>query len=320
MHLLTSSQRWNLYTELIEAMLMHAGHLMKPIEQDNNARIFFRGVLRVLLVIHHDFPEFLAENHFRLCNVIPANCTQLRNLVVSAFPSSFPELPDPFTSGFKVDRLDDVRKAPASRGDIEEPLREHGVKNVVDNLLKTTEQAPEDLFRVIEAAFSPKREETGFGFAPVNVDTAFLHALVLYIGSSAVGASHKGPVFNAASPHAKLLEALARDLRPEGRYHFLSAVANQLRWPNAHTHYFCYAILHLFGTRNEQTNVEVQQQITRVLLERLLVHRPHPWGLIITLLEILKNTDYNFWDLPFVKAAPEVSLRVSLLLKYIITF
>ncbi|KAL1390585.1 CCR4-Not complex component, Not1-domain-containing protein [Phyllosticta capitalensis] len=309
--------RWNLYTELIEAMLMHAGHLMKPIEQDNNARIFFRGVLRVLLVIHHDFPEFLAENHFRLCNVIPANCTQLRNLVVSAFPSSFPELPDPFTSGFKVDRLDDVRKAPASRGDIEEPLREHGVKNVVDNLLKTTEQAPEDLFRVIKAAFSPKREETGFGFAPVNVDTAFLHALVLYIGSSAVGASHKGPVFNAASPHAKLLEALARDLRPEGRYHFLSAVANQLRWPNAHTHYFCYAILHLFGTRNEQTNVEVQQQITRVLLERLLVHRPHPWGLIITLLEILKNTDYNFWDLPFVKAAPEVERLFSALFTHI---
>ncbi|KAL2677919.1 CCR4-Not complex component, Not1-domain-containing protein [Phyllosticta citricarpa] len=314
---LADDKRWDLYTELTEAMLAHAGHLMKPVEQDNNARVFFRGVLRVLLVIHHDFPEFLAENHFRLCNAIPSQCTQLRNLVVSAFPSSFPELPDPFTTGFKVDRLEDVRKAPAIRGDIEEQLREHGVKNAVDNLLKTSEQSTDDLLKVIDAAYSPRREETGFGFAPVTVDTAFLHALILYIGSSAVSATNKGPVFNVASPHAKLLETLARELRPEGRYHLLSAMANQLRWPNSHTHYFCYAILHLFGSRGDQTNLDVQQQITRVLLERLLVHRPHPWGLIITLLEILKNRDYQFWDLPFVKAAPEVERLFGALFQHI---
>jgi CCR4-NOT transcription complex subunit 1 len=60
--------------------------------------------------------------------------------------------------------------------------------------------------------------------------------------------------------------------------------------------------------------LEIQETITRVLLERLLVHRPHPWGLIITLLEILKNPTYTFWDLPFVKAAPEVrNLLLALL-------
>lgn len=33
----------------------------------------------------------------------------------------------------------------------------------------------------------------------------------------------------------------------------------------------------------------VQEQITRVLLERLIVNRPHPWGLLITFIELIKN-------------------------------
>ena len=32
----------------------------------------------------------------------------------------------------------------------------------------------------------------------------------------------------------------------------------------------------------------VQEQITRVLLERLIVNRPHPWGLLITFVELIK--------------------------------
>ena len=31
------------------------------------------------------------------------------------------------------------------------------------------------------------------------------------------------------------------------------------------------------------------EQITRVLLERLIVNRPHPWGLLITFIELIKN-------------------------------
>ncbi len=69
------------------------------------------------------------------------------------------------------------------------------------------------------------------------------------------------------------------------RYTFLNAIANQLRYPNSHTHYFSCVLLYLFETCGEV----VQEQITRVLLERLIVHRPHPWGLLITFIELIKN-------------------------------
>lgn len=63
--------------------------------------VFFQGTLRVLLVLLHDFPEFLCDYHYGFCDVIPPNCIQLRNLILSAFPRNM-RLPDPFTPNLKV--------------------------------------------------------------------------------------------------------------------------------------------------------------------------------------------------------------------------
>ena len=58
-------------------------------------------MLRTLLVLLHDFPEFLSDYHLSFCDVIPPSCIQLRNLVLAAFPRSM-RLPDPFTPNLKV--------------------------------------------------------------------------------------------------------------------------------------------------------------------------------------------------------------------------
>lgn len=51
--------------------------------------LFFpQGTVRVLLVILHDFPEFLSDYHFSFCELIPAPCVQIRNLILSAYPRS----------------------------------------------------------------------------------------------------------------------------------------------------------------------------------------------------------------------------------------
>lgn len=46
-------------------------------------RLLYRGLLRVLLVLLHDFPEFLADYHFALADCIPTTCVQMRNIVLS---------------------------------------------------------------------------------------------------------------------------------------------------------------------------------------------------------------------------------------------
>jgi CCR4-NOT transcription complex subunit 1 len=302
-------QGWELYCQLMQAMLSYVGELLKPANTTPVTMDLYRGVLRILLVLHHDFPEFVAENHFRLCNVIPAHCAQLRNLILSAYPSSFQDLPDPFAAGLKVDRLEEIRKAPRISGDYLTALQQSSLKVILDNALRSPSIADVVIRQVVDAVSTPDGKETAVLMEPLKVDVPLLNAVVLYIGQQAVSAVTQkgGPAFTSTSPHANLLVKLAREFNPEARYYFLSAIANQLRYPNSHTHYFSYAILHLFGAdHNDQQESDIRQQITRVLLERLNVHRPHPWGLIITLLELLKNPTYMFWELPFIKAAPEV--------------
>ena len=56
-----------------------------------------------------------------------------------------------------------------------------------------------------------------------------------------------------------------------GRYLLLNAVANQLRYPNSHTHYFSCCLLALFSETNTEA---IQEQITRQVPSVL------PWGLV----------------------------------------
>jgi CCR4-Not complex component, Not1 len=46
-------------------------------------------------------------------------------------------------------------------------------------------------------------------------------------------------------------------------------------------------------------------------MERFVVHRPHPWGALVTFIELLRNPKYDFWNKNFVGAAPEVSLLLD---------
>ena len=297
-------QGWDSFVKLMESGLSYICQFLKSTTITPLAMDLYRGILRIVLVLHHDFPEFLAENHFRLCNAIPRYCTQLHNLVLSAYPSSFPELPDPFVTGLKVDRLEEMRKAPRIVGDCTGLLIQSNVKDVIDASLRSNEILSDVLAQLTNAVYV----STDHGLA---VDSSLLHAVVLYIGQSAIATAGQkgGQPFTADSPQAFLMTKLAKELHPEARYYLLSAIAHQLRYPNSHTHYFSYALLHLFGTDlADQQEPDVRQQIVRVLLERLHVIKPHPWGLVITTLELIKNSDYNFFQLPFIKASPLVSL------------
>ena len=67
-------------------------------------------------------------------------------------------------------------------------------------------------------------------------------------------------------------------------------------------------MLHLFLEIKADRFREI---MTRVLLERFLVHRPHPWGALVTFIELLRNTKYDFWNQEFIQVAPEISLLLE---------
>ena len=131
----------------------------------------------------------------------------------------------------------------------------------------------------------------------------------MHVGMHSIARANQkgGPTFVRGSPDAALLSMLIHELQPEARYFFINSIVDQLRFPNTHTHYFSQALLEIFGSDNvDPEESDIRQQITRILLERLVGMWPHPWGLIVTIMELIKNEKYMFFDLPFIKASPEV--------------
>lgn len=47
-------------------------------------------------------------------------------------------------------------------------------------------------------------------------------------------------------------------------------------------------------------------------MERLIVNRPHPWGLLVTFIELIKNPQFKFWNHQFVRCAPEIEKYTSI--------
>ncbi|VDL74325.1 unnamed protein product [Nippostrongylus brasiliensis] len=93
-----------MYTQLLICHLKFLAPFLRNIQLPKSIAVLYKGTLRVLLVILHDFPELLCEYHYVIIDTIPPNCVQLRNLVLSAYPRNM-RLPDPFALNFKVSLL-----------------------------------------------------------------------------------------------------------------------------------------------------------------------------------------------------------------------
>uniref|UniRef100_F7BBD1 CCR4-NOT transcription complex subunit 1 n=1 Tax=Ciona intestinalis TaxID=7719 RepID=F7BBD1_CIOIN len=290
---------WPMYAQLLIDLFKFLAPFLRNVELTKSIQILYRGTLRLLLVLLHDFPEFLCDYHYGFCDVIPANCIQLRNLILSAFPRNM-RLPDPFTPNLKVDMLQEINVAPRILTNFIAVMPAQFQKDL-DSYLKT--RAPVTFLSDLRTNLQISNERG------IKYNVPLINSLVLHVGTQAIAYIHnKGGSPSMAtithSSHMDIFQNLAVDLDTEGRYLFLNAIANQLRYPNSHTHYFSCTLLYLFAETNQES---IQEQITRVLLERLIVNRPHPWGLLITFIELIKNPNFKFWNHEFVHCAPEIS-------------
>jgi CCR4-NOT transcription complex subunit 1 len=280
---------WNIAHQLLVDYFLFLEPHMKRMEMSPPVKTLYEGTLRVLLVLLHDFPSFLAGYHLSFCNVIPENCVQLRNLVLSANPKGMLP-PDPFTPNLKIDLLPEISQSPAILSNVLGPIED--MRTLLDAYL-TDGQRRSFLSGLPSLLMKEGTNE---------VDAPKVNSLVLYVGIHALARLQSSQISLSRTPEMEVLQKLM-EFDDHGRYICLNAIANQLRYPSSHTHYFSCVMLFLFS---ESKNVAVKEQVTRVLLERLILHRPHPWGLLITFIELIKNQRYGFWSYPFTRCATEI--------------
>jgi CCR4-NOT transcription complex subunit 1 len=306
--------------KLIASLLWFLEPYLRNADLTDAVRQLYTGTLRLLLVLLHDFPEFLCEYSLALCDAIPSSCIQMRNLILSAFPKTM-RLPDPFNPSLRVDNLPELSIAPRVQPEYMLLLdRTPAIKQALEGYLKNRAQASlKQLFMSLtNPANSPEAirvlQKSGSAYS-----APLMNSVVMYLGvegmkhdqraqqaySAVIAAfpSTPAPQPILGSPSYDVFSALITGLDLEGRYMFINAIANHLRYPNSHTRYFSQLILLLFLYARHEV---IMEQITRVLLERLIVHRPHPWGLLITFIELIKNPKYHFWDQPFCRCSPDI--------------
>ncbi|KAI8341463.1 CCR4-Not complex component, Not1-domain-containing protein [Chlamydoabsidia padenii] len=289
--LLAENQKgWPTFEKLLIGLIQFLVPFLKKTELKDTTRMLYRGTLKVLLVLLHDFPEFLCDYNYSFCDTVPSSCIQLRNLILSAFPRNM-RLPDPFTPNLKVDLLPEIKQSPRISSDYESVLEVGQFKKDIDGYL-LEKQNKAFLSQLVDKLTKKDNGEDKYNVSMIN-------ALVFYIGVSSITQNIPGNQGAAI----EIFQHLLVELDSEGRYLFLSAIANQLRYPNSHTHYFSCVLLYLFAESNKEI---IKEQITRVLLERLIVNRPHPWGLLITFIELIKNPGYNFWNHSFTRCATDI--------------
>ncbi|TMW60361.1 hypothetical protein Poli38472_000403 [Pythium oligandrum] len=303
----------------LEPFLRHANtHQLSP-----SIAGLYKGAVRIVLVLLHDYPEFLSDFYTSFCDVLPAACVQLRNVILSAFSRSM-RLPDPLTLGLQVSQLPEVSVSPRLMPAWGSALAHNGIKEYVDEFLRATSNRaavfPADLIsKLLRPQNQLERDPTACKYS-----IPALNALVLYLGKEAIvemansaaatvtattpasaanDGKHGTTVKFEQSASMDVFRFLADELDAEGRYWYFSSLANHLRYPNAHTHYFSCVILYLFSYSN---NKMVKEQITRVLIERLIANRPHPWGLLVTFIELIRNKSYKFWEQEYLECSSEI--------------
>ena len=99
--MLIFQEGWPHFQRLLVIALQFLEPSLRNAQLPDAIRLFYKGTLKILLVLLHDFPEFLCSCHFSFCDVIPSSCIQMRNVILSSFPGHM-RLPDPFTPNLKV--------------------------------------------------------------------------------------------------------------------------------------------------------------------------------------------------------------------------
>ena len=187
---------------------------MKDADLQNATKDLYRGALRLLLVLLHDFPDFLSEYYFSLCDVIPHRCIQLRNIILSAFPPAI-ILPDPNLRDQKFESISEMGPIPPILSDFSSGLKSGELRAYLEQYLLGRGSAS------FLASLKDRLKLPGVSDGAETHNLSLINSLVIFIGLSSVAqakARSGASLFTPSDPGVVALQYLVSNLDDEGRY------------------------------------------------------------------------------------------------------
>jgi len=261
--------------DLLILLLQFMEPYLRAGAMDASMEQLYFGTLRLFVGLVHEGSELLVKFYNDFCDVIPPNCVQLRNLILSALlPSMKP--PNGIPPNVKIDMIPGIRSPPPLPPRCTKVLEDAHITPDLDAFL-VQGTASANLNRDLMALLvQPQRPATKFNVPAIN-------ALVLQCAITVTSGS--GAVGNALTLFRSLLDAF--DV--EGRMYLLNAMVNQLRFPNSHMLFYTHVLLKLFQSDMGNT---IKEQLVRTVAERLFA-RPQPWGVICFYRELVTDPEFE---------------------------
>lgn len=242
--LLSQENQQNGWTICFKLMSAHLSFLKVLLQRQqrqllgSSEKAFYQGTLRFLVVMLHDYPEFLCEHYLSFIQLLPSDCIQLRNIILSSFPRDM-ILPDPFTTTLGYMATTSLPPRLFIDQDAYYSLEEdgEGVFQLKDLDIYLTLNKP---ITSIETRYITTDDE---------YDTEKIQQLVFYVGTKSKLDTTKSLSENPAIQiYKNLLSQMPGNYE---RYLLINAIVDHLRYPNSHTYFFSMALVHLFATQDE---------------------------------------------------------------------
>ena len=175
---------WKMYAHL----LMDCFKFLEPylvLNKVDELDQIYEGVLRILLLLYSDYPDFLTTYYQAFCDVIPTNCIQIRNIILAAVPKQDPAIyqsswPMPYKchsiadiKGIHIDRHSHThtRSSSLNNGNLGDRL-EHYLKGAAGSHdAEFVGFVKQQLYRQVKG--DPERKE---------LDRKVVHDLVFFVG------------------------------------------------------------------------------------------------------------------------------------------
>ncbi|OHS97943.1 hypothetical protein TRFO_35741 [Tritrichomonas foetus] len=253
--------------------------------------MLYKSFLRFLLVLAHDFQDFLASFAPELASILPPSLVQLHNIVLSAAPSTTKFQPFNPKQMLKTPGIDDFNYMPQPSKNMVEKLKfDVALKALINN-----DSAAIDEFR-------SELEQ--------KCSHVLMSAFVVYATNSLLPQVTAQQIMTQSFEQTHLntvICELARKFRPDAAMLFLNAVVDMVRYPCRATLFFMRTALILLRTPASTTGeLKCDELLVRIILERASTPPPHPWGFRILVKMMLSDSQLSLYEKPYVKGVEPV--------------
>jgi CCR4-NOT transcription complex subunit 1 len=271
----------NEYTQLFLYLITFYKDIFTPkLMERQEIRMFYVGTVRLLLVLQNDYPHFICENVFVFLEEMPSYLKHMRNIVLSTYPSDM-KLPIPFSAETQnIISSQKFRSLPPLNGRIEIRVRSYNIFTLMVSYIKNKSQ--DDLQAIINSFYNQNFNGTSQIVLPLLRSFVYSVPQVVY--------SYQNLAFHIFNGYREQSIALFANILKAGHYELndkmINAIMDNLTYPNQVTFYFTQLIVHLLNQSQDDRLIE---QILKNLFERLIIDKPHPWGLLQLLYIFIAN-------------------------------